>query len=237
MNIADSHVSVDCSVFAFDGEKIKILLIKRNGEEEGEAFHDKKLPGSLIYLDENLDEAATRVLSELTGLKSVTINQFKAYGSKDRTSNPADVHWLERVQKLKIDRIITVAYIGLVRITPPMTKLLNAHDALWMDVNEVPLLAFDHNAIINDAIAHLRHICRLEPAYLFSLLPKEFTAAQFGTLYNLMRTNKLDVRNFHKKLSSMEFIVPTGKKEDGVAHRSAGYFRFDKRLYNKRRAY
>ena len=71
MPLANNHISVDCVVIGFDGEQLKVLLIKRAGEEEGEIFHDMKLPGSLIYMDEDLDEAAQRVLNELTGLKNV----------------------------------------------------------------------------------------------------------------------------------------------------------------------
>ncbi len=54
--LANNHISVDCVVIGFDGEQLKVLLIKRVGEEKGEVFHDMKLPGSLIYMDEDLDE-------------------------------------------------------------------------------------------------------------------------------------------------------------------------------------
>lgn len=83
--LANNHISVDCVVIGFDGEKLKVLLVKRMGEESGEVFHDMKLPGSLIYMDEDLDDAAKRVLRDLTGLKNVDLMQFKAFGSKDRT--------------------------------------------------------------------------------------------------------------------------------------------------------
>ncbi len=92
--LANNHISVDCVVIGFDGEQLKVLLIKRVGEEKGEVFHDMKLPGSLIYMDEDLDEAAKRVLNELTGLKTVNLMQFKAFGSKNRTKDPRDIHWL-----------------------------------------------------------------------------------------------------------------------------------------------
>ena len=93
--LANNHISVDCVVIGFDGEQLKVLLVKRAGEDNGEVYHDMKLPGSLIYMDEDLDEAAQRVLYELTGLKNVNLMQFKAFGSKNRTSNPKDVRWLE----------------------------------------------------------------------------------------------------------------------------------------------
>lgn len=98
--LANNHISIDCAAFGFDGEHLKVLLVKRNvNGEEGSDFNDMKLPGSLIYQDEDLDEAAHRVLGELTGVKDLQLTQFKAFGSKDRTRNPLDVHWLERAQK------------------------------------------------------------------------------------------------------------------------------------------
>lgn len=108
--LANHHLSVDCVVIDFDGKQLKVLLINRAGEDNGEVYHDMKLPGSLIYVDEDLDEAAKRVLFELTGLKSVKLVQFKAFGSKDRTSNPRDVLWLEQTMQLKVERIVTIAY-------------------------------------------------------------------------------------------------------------------------------
>ena len=109
--LANNHISVDCVVIGFDGEQLKVLLVKRIGEEDGEVYHDMKLPGSLIYMDEDLDEAAQRVLCELTGLKNVNLMQFKAFGSKNRTSNPKDVHWLERAMQSRVERIVTIAYL------------------------------------------------------------------------------------------------------------------------------
>lgn len=108
--LANNHISVDCVVLGFDGERLKVLLLKRSGEDNGEYFHDMKLPGSIIYMDEDLDEAAHRVLFQLTGLKNLTLIEFKAFGSKNRTSNPRDVKWLENAIKQKADRIVTVAY-------------------------------------------------------------------------------------------------------------------------------
>ena len=94
-------------MIGFDGEQLKVLLVKRAGEDNGEVYHDMKLPGSLIYMDEDLDEAAQRVLYELTGLKNVNLMQFKAFGSKNRTSNPKDLRWLERaMQSSDVFRIL-----------------------------------------------------------------------------------------------------------------------------------
>ena len=230
------HVSVDCVLIGFDGENIRVLLVKQLGKNIEGDLNDKKLPGSLIYDDEDLDEAAVRVLNELTGLKNVKMIQFKAYGSKNRTHNPKDVIWLERFHRLdhkKIDRIVTVAYIALVKIEKQFEKLSTIYDARWVPVEEVKNLAFDHLQIMKDALAYIRHYVEMTPAMLFELLPKKFTASQLRTLYGLVYDKKLDVRNFHKKIMQLRYVVPLDEKEEGVSHRAARYYKFDKFIYNK----
>ena len=141
MPLANNHISVDCVVIGFDGEQLKVLLIKRVGEEKGEIFHDMKLPGSLIYMDEDLDEAAKRVLKELTGLKNVNMMQFKTFGSKNRTKDPKDVHWLERAMQLKVERIVTIAYLSLVKIDRALNRDLDNYQADWIAIQNIKTLA------------------------------------------------------------------------------------------------
>lgn len=231
--LANNHISVDCVVIGFDGEQLKVLLIKRAGEEEGEIFHDMKLPGSLIYMDEDLDEAAKRVLNELTGLKNVNLMQFKAFGSKNRTKDPRDVHWLERAMQSKVERIVTIAYLSLVKIDRALNRDLDNYQASWVAMPDIKALAFDHNLIIKEAITYVRQYVEFNPSSLFDLLPRKFTASQLRTLYELVYDKQYDVRNFHKKIALMEYVVPLEEKQQGVAHRAARYYRFDKKIYNK----
>ena len=138
------HVSVDCVLIGFDGEQFRVLLVRQVGKQSEDGYNNMKLPGSLIYDDEDLDEAAKRVLNELTGLKNVKLTQFKAYGSKNRTRNPKDVLWLERFHRLdekKIDRIVTIAYLTLVKIDRRFEQLSDKYDACWTPVTEVKSLA------------------------------------------------------------------------------------------------
>ena len=187
--LANNHISVDCVVIGFDGEQLKVLLIKRAGEEEGEIFHDMKLPGSLIYMDEDLDEAAKRVLNELTGLKNVNLMQFKAFGSKNRTKDPRDVHWLERAMQSRVERIVTIAYLSLVKIDRALNRDLDNYQASWVAMPDIKALAFDHNLIIKEAITYVRQYVEFNPSSLFDLLPRKFTASQLRTLYELWKKN------------------------------------------------
>lgn len=234
--LANNHISVDCVVFGFDGEQLKVLLIKRRGEDGGEIFNDMKLPGSLIYMDEDLDGAAQRVLNELTGVEHINLMQFKAFGSKNRTSNPKDVRWLERATESRVERIVTIAYVAMVKIDRVLNRsLLEEHEACWVGIKELKTLAFDHNLIINEALVYIRQIMEFNPSMLFDLLPRKFTALQLRLLFELVFDKQFDVRNFHKKIASMEYVVPLEERQQGVPHRAARYYKFDKKTYNKLR--
>lgn len=232
--LANHHISVDCVVLGFDGKQLNALLIKRNGIENGEEFHDMKLPGSLIYQDEDLDEAAKRVLHELTGLQNVNLTQFKAFGSKGRTSNPKDVHWLERATREHIGSIITVGYVSLVKLNRTLEIEMDCSQSIWVPINKIPTLAFDHNIILNESLLYIRNYSRVNPSLLFQLLSRKFTEAQLRLLYKEISGKEIDVRNFHKKMTMMEYVIPLNEFETGVSHRAARFYKFDNKVYNKK---
>ena len=230
--LANNHISIDCVVLGFDGTNLRVLLVKRRGEDQAGEYNDMKLPGSLIYQDEDLDEAAMRVLHELTGVKDVPLQQFKAFGSRNRTSNQRDVVWLERAQQAHVERIVTIAYFALVKLDGPIAKIVDRESAVWMPVGEVGTLAFDHNLIIEEALKAVRREVENNRSILFDLLPKKFTASQLRLLTEIIYGRSLDVRNFHKKISQMPYVIPLEERQKGVAHRAARYFKFDRKIYN-----
>ena len=233
--LANNHISIDCVVLGFDGTNLRVLLVKRRGEDQAGEYNDMKLPGSLIYQDEDRDEAAMRVLHELTGVKDVPLQQFKAFGSRNRTSNQRDVVWLERAQQAHVERIVTIAYFALVKLDGPMQKIVDRESAVWMPVGEVGTLAFDHNLIIEEALKAVRREVENNRSILFDLLPKKFTASQLRLLTEIIYGRSLDVRNFHKKISQMPYVIPLEERQKGVAHRAARYFKFDRKIYNTSR--
>ena len=167
------------------------------------------------------------------GLKSVKLVQFKAFGSKNRTSNPRDVLWLEQTMQLKVERIVTIVYLSLIKIDRTLDKNLDGHGACWVALKDVKKLAFDHNRIIRDALTYIRHYVEFNPSLLFELLPRKFTASQLRILFELIYGKTVDVRNFHKKIVMMEYVVPLDEKQQGVAHRAARYYKFDRKIYHK----
>lgn len=233
--LANNHISVDCVVLGFDGSGLRVLLVKRVGVHQGEEYSDLKLPGSLIYQDEDLDEAALRVLHELTGVKDVALQQFKAFGSKDRTRNIRDVIWLERAQQAHVERIVTIGYLAVVKLDASMMRVVNRENALWQPVDSLGTLAFDHNIIVEEALKALRREVDANKSTVFDLLPRKFTALQLRQLTEIIYRKPIDVRNFHKKIAQMPYVVPLEERERGVAHRAARYYKFDRKLYNNSR--
>lgn len=229
-----TYVSVDCVVFGFDGEKLNVLLVERTDNENN--VPDFKLPGSVIYYDEEADESATRVLYELTGVKKVPLKQFKCFSSIDRTKNPADIKWLEKAYKHDIGRVITIAYIAITKINRKLHSTPNYKNAAWVSIDKVGKMPFDHNQIIEESHAKISRWILHEPSVVFELLPSKFTAAELRKLYESIYRKPLDVRNFHKKISTLEYIVPLDEFQKNVAHRAARYYKFDKVLYNKRKS-
>ena len=207
------HVSVDCVLLGTNEDKLCVLLVERQVAGSNEKHY--KLPGSLIYESEDLDTAAYRVLNEATGLKRVALKQFRSFGSPARTKNKEDVQWLENASKMK------------------MTMGEMSDTLIWAPINELPHLPFDHKEIVEAAGEEIRRWVDVEPGIVFDYLPSKFTAYQLRRIFEIIYNKTIDVRNFHKKMTAMEYVVQTDEVETGVNHRAARYYRFDKVKYNK----
>ena len=222
------YVSVDCVVFGFDGKDLNVLLIERHIQENNNEYNDKKLPGSIIYMDENLDEAASRVLTELTGLKNIPLSQFHCFGDPGRSDDPRDVLWLEKTTHMKIERIVTIGYVALIKINRKITLDSEGdRSANWYNVREADKsnLAFDHSLIIKKGLEYIKHWLNLEPDLMFKLLPRKFTLSQLRLLYDAVNQTKSDVRNFQKKVKQWKNLFMLDEFERNVPHRAARLWR------------
>ena len=228
-----AYVSIDCVILGFDGKQLNILLVERKNFPAGE--EKLKLPGSLIYQEEDSDTAAARVLYELTGIHKMALRQFKSFTSLQRTSSPADRLWLEVEYHHHIERLITIAYLSLCKINRKLNIVSKYKSVNWIPVNALPTMPFDHNQIVREALEEVQSWGESEPSILFELLPSKFTAADLRHLYETIYHKTCDVRNFHKKMAGMEYVVPLDEKEQGVAHRAARLYKFDRISYNKRK--
>jgi hypothetical protein len=220
------HISVDCVVLGYDGDSLQVLLSRQSTENPDTECNTLKLPGRLIYADESLDDAAMDILNQLTGTRNHYIQQFKTFGDPDRTRSPKDILWLEHAVQQKIDRIVTVGYMSLVRINNRTHRTFAGHDACWHPVANLPQLAFDHNRIIAEALQEVDRLSAVQPQLLFEMLPAKFTALQLRRLYEQVQGHPIDVRNFHKLVINKSYIVPLDEWETNVSHRAARYYRF-----------
>ncbi len=227
------HVSVDCVVFGFEFGKLDILLIERNMRFEGTEFKDLKLPGDLVRKDEDLDTAASRVLRELTGLDNIYLKQYSAIGSPGRLlKEPRDMVWLKSIGHPE-EIVVTIAYYSLINIDQDNSASFTLQsNARWYPVSEVKELAFDHLAIVQQALHVLRTDLRVQPI-AFELLPPKFTLRQLQQLYEVILGSSLDKRNFRKKVSNMPYVVPINEKQVDVSHKPARYYSFNRKKYQK----
>ena len=204
-------------IFGFEAGELKILLIERNQEP----FKDwLALPGYIVEQDESIDDAAERILYELTGLRDLHMQQFHTFGEVNRHPQ---------------GRVITVAYYALIRINGqkelrPVTQY--ARKAFWHPVNELPKLAFDHSEIFETGFNKIRRRLNYQPI-AFELLPEKFTLTQLQSLYEAVLNKKLDKRNFRKKMLSYGFLKELDEKQKGVSYRAAKLYKFDRRKYAK----
>jgi len=210
------YVAVDCIIFGFDGDGLKLLLIRRDFEpEKGEL----SLMGGFVGDGEAADEAARRVLLSLTGLKNVYLDQVGAFSTVDRDPG---------------ERVISIAYCALIDIQKHNSELVKKNNAFWIDINEVPQLGFDHNDMVTSALKLLRRKSADHPI-AFNLLPSEFTLPQFQHLYESLYGETLDKRNFRKKVAEMDYIEKTGKIDKSSSKRGAALYKFNKKKYDKKR--
>ncbi len=234
LNYIHTFVSVDCVVFGFDDEQLNILLVRR-GDTEEKASKNMKLPGSLIYDEEDVDDAAHRVLFELTGIKRMSLKQFRCFASPNRARNEDDKKWLDKEYQPNINRLITVAYLSLCKIDRKLINISKYKDSEWCPLSKLPSMPFDHNEIVLAALHEIRRWIESDPVIIFELLPSKFTITQVRRLYEAIYNKKIDVRNFHKKIAAMSYIVALDEKQQNVSHRAAQYYKFDKTIYNKRK--
>lgn len=215
--VFNSAVSIDCVLFGFDNGELKILLIERNEEP----FKDWwALPGNLVGETESVDQSASRILHELTGLSDIYMEQYYTFGEVDRHPQ---------------GRVITVAYYAMLRlggdkVLKPLTSY--AKKAQWINVKELPKLAFDHQNIFDKGLEKIKRRIKHLPI-AFELLPEKFTLTQVQNVYELILGKKLDKRNFRKKILSFGVLKELDEKQKGVSFRAATLYKFDKRKYAK----
>ena len=208
-------LSIDNLMFGLDDGELKILLVRQT-----DPMHQGKwaLPGGWIRYDENLRDAAYRLLEELTGIRDVYLEQLKTFG---------------RVDRFPDERVVTVAYYALVSADKfSLVAGQTAEQVNWQSVNKLPDLVYDHAEIIEHGLKVLRHQVCHKPIG-FNLLPEKFTLLQLQALYEAILNIRLDKPNFRRKIMKMNLLSPCNEKQQGVPHRAANLYTFDAQAYEQ----
>ena len=175
------------------------------------------IPGDLVYPDEDLPNAANRILTELTKLDDVELHQGQTFGMPERHPQ---------------GRVITTAYFALVRIDDLNAEADSwAEEVMWAPLNEVPGLAFDHKRIVMSTYENLKQKLQREPI-CFDLLPEKFTLNEMQQLYEYAYNTNMDKANFRKKIKAIP-LINLQEKQKNVKHRPANLFRFDMNRYEE----
>ena len=207
-------LSVDCIIFGFDEGKLKILIGKRKMDP---GRGEWSLYGGFVASDESVDDAASRTLYELTGLRNLFMRQVGAFGNVDRDPG---------------ERVVSIAYYALINVKDYDDDLRIKHGVEWMDINDIPQLYSDHNEMVRKARKMMKQKLSQEPVG-FRLLPSLFTLTQLQRLYEAVNGEELDKRNFRKRIKDMDFIEKTDLIDKTGSKRGAYLYRFNKRAYNE----
>ena len=207
-------VAVDCIIFGFDGTDYKILLIQRGFAPEKEKW---SLMGGFVQENESLEQAADRVLKQLTGLENVYLEQLQAFSEPKRDP---------------IERVIAVAYVALIDIHKYEQQINDDFHARWYLLKELPKLIFDHAQMVETALQRLRYKAAFHPI-LFELLPEKFTLPQLQAMYEGLYDTKIDKRNFSRKVLSTNLLVKEKDKDKSSSKKGAYFYSIDKENYKE----
>lgn len=206
-------VALDCIIFGFDNDDLKILLIKRDFEPEKGNW---SLIGGFLKKDETLDDAAARVLYRLTGVHDIYMEQFYAFSEVDRDP---------------VERTVSVSYFALINIETHNKELIENYNAKWFSVSKAPDLIFDHNEMLAKAIRRLQRRTSIKPVG-FELLPQKFTMLQLQKLYEAILDKKLDKRNFINKINSLDILIKLEEKDMTSSTKGSFLYMFDQEKYD-----
>lgn len=208
-------LSVDCVIFGFDENKLKVLLIRSDLKK----YQGKwSLLGDLVTQHEDLDAAGYRILKQRTGLDDVYLEQVHTFGAVNR--HPAG-------------RVVTTTYCSLINVRHHKLKILD-NELHWHDVQSVMDLAFDHQQIFVTCYQWLQKRIQEHPLG-FNLLPKKFSLRDLQNLYEAILDTKMDRRNFRKKFFAMDFLIDIEEMEQDVPHRPGKLYKFNYDKYEKKK--
>jgi len=207
-------ISVTVVLYGFEDGKLQVFTRKINRNPYAGAW---ALPGKLIMANESLKDASESIVMEAIGNKDIYLEQLNAFG---------------KIYRHPLGRVIDIAFYGLINMPEDIKKTLDKKETRWVEADEIPQLAYDHNEILDLASQRLKRRLVNRPIG-FKLLPKEFTLTELQQLYEEILQRPLDKRNFRKKLTKLDILIPKGHEESGNPGRKPRLFMFNEENYNR----
>ena len=220
------HISVDTVIFGFNGDQLKVLLLKMKFN------HQYFLPGGYMKKEENLESAAIRILRERTQLDKIFLQEFAVFSELNRSEEafkdyPEDL-WYKK-------RFISVGYYALVNhkdVSPIGDELSESCDWIILDELESQNITMDHKQIIEKALNTLREQISYKPIGL-NLLPEKFTLSELQKLYEAILGRTLNRGNFYRKIKNIGILKKLDEQRKGGAHKAPDLYIFDQENYFK----
>lgn len=220
------HISVDTVIFGFNGDQLKVLLLKMKFNQQW------FLPGGYMKKEENLESAAIRILRERTQLDKIFLQEFAVFSELNRSEEafkdfPDDL-WHKK-------RFISVGYYALVNhkdVSPIGDELSESCDWIILDELESQNITMDHKQIIEIALNTLREEISYKPIGL-NLLPEKFTLSELQKLYEAILGRTLNRGNFYRKIKNIGILKKLDEKRKGGAHKAPDLYTFDQENYFK----
>jgi len=204
--------AVDCIIFGFDGDELKILLIHRGFEPQKGKW---SLMGGFVKGGESIDQASNRILKQLTGLDGMYLEQLHTFGDPSRDP---------------VERTVSTAYFALIDIHKYEKQISNDYHPEWFSLKDLPQLIFDHREMVELAQRRIRYKAAIHPI-LFELLPERFTIPQLQNLYESVYNTTIDKRNFSKRLLATGLLIKQTEKDKSGSKRGAYYYHLDMQKY------
>jgi 8-oxo-dGTP diphosphatase len=228
-----AHISLDCVLFGFHDNQLKVLLLKMKRNDRW------ALPGGFMRKEETAEMAASRILKERTGISDIFLQQFHVFSTPNRSDQSGAVASLKEEGVLQIDeewfnqRFISIGFYALVEFSQVKPSPDSFSDECrWHELEEIGSLILDHNQILSKALETLRLQLNYQPIGS-ELLPEKFTMPELQKLYEAILGKKLDRRNFHRKITAYGILEKLAERRSGVAHKAPDLYRFDAEKYQQ----
>jgi 8-oxo-dGTP diphosphatase len=218
------HISVDSVVFGFHESQLKVLMVRMSATQKW------LLPGGYVFKNENVEDAAQRVLKERTGAERIYLQEFGVFGNVNRSEGFFEEYDDDLWHK---QRFISIGFYALVDFTEVKLKADQFSDiCAWTPIDEMPELAMDHHAIYQMALIALRQQLSYKPIGM-NLLPDRFTMSELQRLYETILGRKLNRGNFYRRIMRFDVLVKHEDQRKGGAHKSPNLYSFDPVKYHE----